>query len=198
MAEISTAPSTTGARDRILQEAFSRFIEAGYATVSMQQIADAAGITKATLYHHFRDKEDLFFEVMRTGFLRSQDTMNHQMESGKTLQEQLNRFASYIFSSERADLNRLFGDFHQHVAPERQATFWATFKRPWTYLEAPIAAAIERGELRQGDPSVIARVFFSAMAGQLQIARFEESVPEPDDALAAEIVDILLNGLRPE
>lgn len=194
--ETRPTTSASGGRERILEEALGRFLEAGYAAVSMQQIADASGVTKATLYHHFRDKEDLFFEAMRTGFLRSHEAMQHAALTGETVRERLIHFASYLFSSEHTDLNRLFGDFHQHVSPERRAAFWQTFQRPWTYLEAPIGAAIEHGELAPGDPALIARVVFTALAGQLQIARFEENLPSLDDAVATAIVDMLLDGMR--
>lgn len=196
MAEtLEIAPA--GGRERILHEAYHKFIESGYAAVSMQQIAGAAGITKATLYHHFRDKEDLFFEVMRAGFLRSQDKIDQAITEGQTLREQMVAFASYLFSAERADLNRLFLDLHQHVSIERQAEFWHLIQRPWSYLEEPITAAISRGELAPGDPLIIARVCFSAFAGQMQIARFHNTIPYPDAAMAEQIVDMLLNGLRP-
>lgn len=197
MDESQVTPSASGARERILQQALSLFLDAGYAAVSMQQIADASGVTKATLYHHFRDKEDLFFEVMRMGFRRSQDILQRRISMGETIRERLLHFASYLFSSERTDLNRLFGDFHQHVSAERQATFWQTFQRPWSYLEAPLAEAIERGELAPADPALMARVIFTALAGQLQIARYEECVSPPDDALGVTIVDMFLDGARP-
>ena len=57
-------------RGRILREARLLFTAQGYAAVSMQQIADAAVVNKATLYHHFRDKEDLFLSVMVQEFAR--------------------------------------------------------------------------------------------------------------------------------
>ena len=47
-------------RARILSEARSLFLEAGFAETSMQDIAGASGLTKAALYYHFRDKYELF------------------------------------------------------------------------------------------------------------------------------------------
>ncbi|MFQ6548773.1 TetR/AcrR family transcriptional regulator [Aestuariibius sp. 2305UL40-4] len=41
-------------------KALPLFLEKGYAGTSMSAIARVAGITKATLYHHFASKEDLF------------------------------------------------------------------------------------------------------------------------------------------
>ena len=51
-------------RQRIVDIARRLFIEEGYLGVSMQQIADIAGLRKASLYHHFRSKESLFADVM--------------------------------------------------------------------------------------------------------------------------------------
>lgn len=180
-----------------MDQAFARFVAAGFAAVSMQQIADAAGVTKATLYHHFQDKEDLFFEVMRVNFLRSQERLGQSVTQDQSLREQLVAFGSYLFSSERADLNRLFMDLHQHVSTQRQDEFWSTFERPWTYLEAPFAGAISRGEIAPTDPKLTARVAFSAFAGQMQMARHSNDIPDPTPELAEHIVDMLLDGLRP-
>jgi len=55
--------SSTG-KDRILHEATRMFIEQGYHRLSMRALADAAEISKAGIYHHFKDKETLFLSVL--------------------------------------------------------------------------------------------------------------------------------------
>jgi AcrR family transcriptional regulator len=192
----SSTSSVTG-RDRILREAFDKFVEHGFAAVSMQQIADSAGVTKATLYHHFRDKEDLFLEVMRMGFAGAMDNLARAINSGTTLREKLLAMATYLFSTERVDLARLFGDLHQHVDRERQESFWQAYRRPWDCLEAPIAEGIATGEIREADPGLVARVWYSAIASQVQYANFHNDVPAPDAATAAQLVDLLMDGLTP-
>lgn len=187
---------TTG-RDRIIDAAFRKFADLGYSGVSMQQIADAAGVTKATLYHHFHDKEDLFLEMMREQFGRSQERLAHSVDAGETFHDKLVAYGSVLFSAERADLSRLFGDFHRYVDESRQAAFWETYERPWTYLEGAIGEAIDGGELQPGNPTLMAQVCFSAFVGQLQIARFESDIPYPAPSLAGEIADLLMGGLEP-
>lgn len=189
------ATTRSRGRERILQEAFSQFVELGYAGVSMQAIADAAGITKGTLYHHFRDKEDLFCEVMQMSIRRSQDVMAQKLATGPTLRARLVHFTVYMFSVERADLSQLLGDFRQHVDRQRQAAFWDTFQRPWHHLEVPLREAMARGEIRPHDPDLVARVWFSAIVGQLQIARYDGGTPIPDAVHAERVVDLLLSGL---
>jgi AcrR family transcriptional regulator len=163
----------------------------------MQAIAKASGVTKATLYHHFRNKEDLFFEVMQMRFRRAQDAMVRELAAGRTLRERLVRFTEHMFSAERADLSRLLGDFHRYVDRRRQVTFWTTFPRPWHYLEAMLREAVANGEIHPCDPDLVARVWFSAIAGQLQIPRYASDIPAPDARLAERVADILLDGLAP-
>ncbi len=43
----------------------SLFSVHGYDGVSMRRIADAAGVSKANIYHHFASKEALYFAIMR-------------------------------------------------------------------------------------------------------------------------------------
>ncbi|HYJ13342.1 MAG TPA: helix-turn-helix domain-containing protein, partial [Thermomicrobiales bacterium] len=60
---VSALPESE-ARNRVLDAARPLFVDYGYKGVSMQQIAAAAGIHKATLYHHFKDKDALFAAVV--------------------------------------------------------------------------------------------------------------------------------------
>ncbi len=46
-------------RDRIFDEALSLFAERGYAAVGVQDVCEAASITKPTLYYHFGSKRGL-------------------------------------------------------------------------------------------------------------------------------------------
>jgi AcrR family transcriptional regulator len=47
-------------REAILKGAMQEFLLQGYAAASMDRVAKAAGVSKATVYSHFRDKESLF------------------------------------------------------------------------------------------------------------------------------------------
>ncbi len=51
--------------EEVLDAAEQAFLEAGYATTSMDAIAERAGVSKRTVYSNFSSKEDLFAEVIR-------------------------------------------------------------------------------------------------------------------------------------
>ncbi len=54
-------------RDYIVEAADKLFLSKGYDSVSMNDIADAVGMNKATLYLYFKSKESLFFSVVQRG-----------------------------------------------------------------------------------------------------------------------------------
>jgi len=49
----------------ILKGAMREFLKNGYAGSSMDKVAKSAGVSKATVYSHFKDKESLFGAVIR-------------------------------------------------------------------------------------------------------------------------------------
>jgi AcrR family transcriptional regulator len=51
-------------RERILETASQHFFQAGFARVSMDDLAAAMGISKKTLYKHFPGKEEILRQVM--------------------------------------------------------------------------------------------------------------------------------------
>jgi AcrR family transcriptional regulator len=52
-------------REAVLRAARQLFASQGYAAASVAAIAEAAGVTKGALFHHFENKEELFLQIWR-------------------------------------------------------------------------------------------------------------------------------------
>lgn len=63
-------------RTRILEVARDLFTEKGYEKMSLREIAEAVGITKAALYYYFPTKEKLFEELVRPLFDMQREGMS--------------------------------------------------------------------------------------------------------------------------
>jgi AcrR family transcriptional regulator len=59
MPRLTREESKARTRQRLLAEAWRLFREHGYAATSLEQIAEAAEVTKGAIYGHFESKEDL-------------------------------------------------------------------------------------------------------------------------------------------
>ncbi len=64
-------PKAEITRSRLVDLAAKLFIERGYASVSLRDIAGEAGLTKGAIYGHFRSKGQLLVEVIRTSLERA-------------------------------------------------------------------------------------------------------------------------------
>ena len=182
-------------RMRVLREARALFTAEGFAAVSMQQIADAAGVNKATLYHHFRDKQDLFVSVMVEEFQRMSAGMSAIVAVAGSPREQLQRVAEYMLATRHSDFGRLSADLRAHVATEQRDRLMAECAAPWEAIRAVVERGVASGEVRDVDPDLVARVFFAMVGSQIWWSKFSPERSEPDDALASVLTDVLLQGI---
>src|ERR1044072_2458617 len=62
----SRATRAAERRDAIVEAAMEEFIARGFAATRLDDIAKRAGVAKGTIYLHFKDKESMFEELVRT------------------------------------------------------------------------------------------------------------------------------------
>jgi TetR/AcrR family transcriptional regulator, mexJK operon transcriptional repressor len=182
-------------RERILAEARARFTEQGYAAVSMQQIADAAGVNKATLYYHFTDKDTLFAAVMADELERLRAGVAQAMAAEAPLRVRLRQAAEFIFAATRADFGRLASEMRQHLTREQHERLFHEHPPPWELFRPAIAEAAASGEIRPVDPGQAARLFFAMVMSQVGAAKFSEDREPPTPVDAAAIVSIFFDGI---
>jgi len=51
-------------REKLLEKTFRLFVRHGFAGVTMRQVAVAADVSIGSLYHYFKDKDDLFEQML--------------------------------------------------------------------------------------------------------------------------------------
>jgi AcrR family transcriptional regulator len=183
-------------RRRIMQAAYPLFVEQGYKAVSMQQIADAAQIHKATLYHHFLHKEDLFGSVVVMAMLQSREEVADVIRRGGTAEEQLVGAALQLFARAQSDLGRLMTDIHENIEPERRNKLLKEKSMPWELFEQIFADAIGREELPPIDPGFGVSLFIGMVWGQIWMQKMDWRTNPLDAAMAKSIVQVLFAGLR--
>ena len=69
--------------NNILDAAQILFNEKQYANVSLREIAEAAGVTKGALYHHFATKEELYLQTIYRCLNEVSETTEASLESSR-------------------------------------------------------------------------------------------------------------------
>jgi AcrR family transcriptional regulator len=93
-------------RDQLMATALEVFARQGFHATSMNEIADAAGVTKPVLYQHFTSKRGLYLELLS-------DVGNHLLEAIAK--------ATANAGSPRAQVERGFAAYFQWVADDHDA-----------------------------------------------------------------------------
>ena len=184
-----------GGRKRILQVARAAFVDRGYADVSMQEIADAAGLTKAAIYYHFRDKQDLFEAVVIAEMERLQQGVAEQLAPGPPLRSQLERVAVFALGADRGDLSRLIADAHRYCGRDRLRVLKAQIETPSGLLRTAFVAAQERGEIGDCDIDRVLTLFLNMIEGQLKGSGFGVVIDASPEELARSITNLLMDGI---
>lgn len=99
-------------RRQLLDVAISVFAAHGYHQTTMNQVAEAAGVTKPVLYQHFASKQELFAEVLRDLGGRLEEAIGKATSTATSPRNQVRAgFVAYFrfVTEERDALELLFG-----------------------------------------------------------------------------------------
>ncbi|WP_375771788.1 TetR/AcrR family transcriptional regulator [Archangium gephyra] len=186
-----------GERYRAILETAARLIcERGYEGTSMQEIAAACRMTKAGLYHHVQNKEQLLFDIMGYGM----DAFEQQvLEKVRGMPDPVERLRECM----RLNIHLVTGGcskeviiiLHEHatLTGEARAFIDGRKKRYVRFLEDSFSEAVRMGRIRTVQPTVAA---FSFLGMVLWIYKWFQ----PDGRLSAEqvsneMVELLFAGL---
>lgn len=188
------APRLPAARRRrqLLAVAVVRFAAKGYHATSMEEIADAAGVTKPVLYQHFGSKRHLYLELL--------DDMGRDLleaigkatatAAGPRLQVEAGMEAYVRFMVERPQaFPLLFGS-----GARRDPEFADAVRTVERTIADAVASLIE-AEVDDAHRRVLAAGVVGMAEGVLRhwIADASEV---PPDALARQMADLVWAGLR--
>jgi TetR/AcrR family transcriptional regulator, regulator of autoinduction and epiphytic fitness len=188
--QLAVPPRESIKTAQILQGAMQEFLARGYAAASMDRVAAAAGVSKATIYTHFSDKEMLFkslVEQMAKERMRSiLSGMDYDLEPRQALR-QLFREAV-----ENCCDNPEFHDFKRVLVgesgrfPELAKTFVEHLSKPG--IEALSQYFRDSPAFDFPDPEAIARIVVGGIVhfGMVQhILHGEEIMPMEADRIVA-------------
>ena len=83
------AERSQATRSALVEVARRVFTERGFAETSTEEIVREAGVTRGALYHHFKDKQDLFRAVLEDIEVRLTERCTHAVSREKNLKDGL-------------------------------------------------------------------------------------------------------------
>ncbi|AYB44681.1 TetR/AcrR family transcriptional regulator [Paenibacillus lautus] len=158
-------------RQKIQSAGMRLFVQKGFGSTNVQDIADAAGISIGLLYRHYKTKDSLFNELVEFA-LDGLTQIIQTFEDADSPKKLMTQFVDEIYhdmqeGEELANLlilmNQLF--FSGDGANRKQAEVLEVNGRLLRSTAALIKKGQETGDFRSGDAHEMAVLFYSALQG---------------------------------
>ena len=187
----------------LLDAALAVFAERGYRSTTLDQVAEAAGVTKGTIYHYFSTKEELLLRAIEhyqdRAFARVDAVRKGDYDSAA---DRVRAFAMQAFGSDdpaRRRVHALLQGIGADAPAVRREWLRAGPMRGWRLLTKLIEDGQASGEFRAAvDAEVTARVFVSGLMLQLvwqQHSKGISGLAIGEKRLLAGAIDALLHSL---
>jgi len=182
----------------ILEGAARLIYQRGYEATSMQEIAEACGLTKAGLYHHIKTKEALLLAIQHYGM-----DMFDEMVLAKVgdiadpvarLRECMARNIALVTQDASKEVTIILHE-HQTLTGTARDEINVRKKRYVRFLEASFREAGERGLIRTVDPTLAAFSFLGMVLWTYTWYRADGKLTPQQ--LSSGMIDLFFEGLMP-
>ncbi|OWJ75099.1 TetR/AcrR family transcriptional regulator [Haematobacter genomosp. 1] len=183
-------------QDAVLRTAARFFNERGYHATSLDDVAEALGVTKPTIYRYFANKDEILFECTRRGLNAIAASARDAAVAGdpapKRLRAMLLAYARIMLD----DFGICVARTQDHLlSPESRAAFRSLKREIDLLIRAVVAEGAAEGSLSTPDPRLAAFTFAGALNGLG--AWFDPAGPMTAEEVATRTVDGLMQGVMP-
>jgi len=194
-----------GAR-RIDSAARRLFASRGYAGTSMAEIAAAAGVSKATVFHHYRSKRELYEALLGDAFAGFRDQVIPLLDTERDLQDSLREFAAAHLdrlTRMQGTMRLIAREMLSGTAASSDLFAGTEISRNFSLLVEELRRGQERGTVRADvDPGlavflVLAANWFLSQSSALLRRNPDLAVTASTDDYAAKLAHLMYFGLAP-
>jgi len=196
---VNTVHPVDDLRTRIARAAQDLFLAGGVEAVSMRKVAESVGVTAPAIYRHFRDKEDLLDEIIRSGLAILDDYLRPAFDAATPearLVRLIDRYLDFALEQPRyfdfAFLvpSRSISPMSDEIARQGMETFGFALEQ--------VGLCMAQGMFKKDDPVETAILIWAEVHGLVTLFKMKRFGPDEEEfrRVYRGAVDRLLRGLR--
>jgi len=195
MAKIKSGKNGTK-KEVIIDKATRLFMEKGFGSASMRDIAEHVGVEAASLYNHIQSKseilQDICFKVANQ-FIQNLEQVEASSASALEKMETLIRFHIRMMLQQYESI--YISDHEWRHLPEPYLSNFLNQRRHYRKrLASIIEQGTQNGQMKQIEPYVAVLTILSAISGIESWHRSRKTITE--DVLEENMVKFLVEGLK--
>jgi TetR/AcrR family fatty acid metabolism transcriptional regulator len=179
----------------ILEAAKKVFSSKGFNDATVDDVAEAAGIAKGTIYLYFPSKREIFVEVVRQGIIALHAETARRVNAAETTGDKILAFIEtrMDFSESDREFYRLYYAEYSNLLTSPAMVgkeFQDLYEKQAEALERVLVNGIRRGEVRKTNPHAVARLVYDTTRGAIaqRILGWSRRSPREDAELVFEVL----------
>lgn len=156
-------------QEKILLSTLSLFVKNG-TSVSMQQIAQHAGISKGLIYHYFKSKEDLIISLVRFGSdsssMHTKNILDLELPASVLIQKTSEMMVATL---QAEDITAHFFLFMVQLSVSAPSLMiqeaLAQTRQPTLFLSDVIRRGQKEGSVVDGEPMILSHLYWAMVQG---------------------------------
>ncbi len=187
---------TNEKKELIRQAAVKVIAREGFYNTKISKIADEADVAVGTIYNYFNSKDEILEYIFEMEFEKRINYLKKLDSKELTIYEKLTMFIEKHFQEIKNNL-----DTAQILVREKEFPKTSDFSSILSYLnaiptllESMLEEAIEKGEIREQNPTIIAGLIFGALQGVVEKALRTNNIEILENA-EKEVLNFLKKGL---
>jgi AcrR family transcriptional regulator len=193
-------------KETILDAAREVFFKNGFQATTMDQIAEAAELSKGSLYLHFPTKEELYVAIHIEGLELLHDRFRKAVKGVEDWETRLRNIgrAYYDFYREEKNYSQILfllqhGEIASKVSDEVVETCFDLGYACLGILCRALEDGMAKGEIQSQDPMKLAIILWGSLNGVILLHDEEEHkkiIPTTLDRMIQTSISLLIDGLR--
>ncbi|WP_019634275.1 TetR/AcrR family transcriptional regulator [Actinomadura atramentaria] len=192
------ARGTSQVKRRIVDAAVRLFAERGFDGASVQQVVEAADVTKGALYHYFDSKDALLYEIYHALITRQLADLDREIAAGRPPRETVRAVLTGLILSTAAHIDeaKVFTRERHRLGDARMHAVRADRRRYHVAFRELVESGQRSGEFSARTPAETVTIVALGMVNQMT-AWYRADGPKSAAELAAEVTGFVLDALEP-
>jgi AcrR family transcriptional regulator len=184
-------------KDIVLETATRLFIKEGYKNISMDDVAKACNVTKATIYYYYPTKGDLYTSALLAMMDRIRLSILQILEQPIVFKERLEQLIEiHLSATVDIDMKNFMREATINLSTSQLKEVQASENNMYKTIEQAMQREMEQGTIRKGKATFFAHAFMALMS----VGYFKDGEGErlfQSEAMAAkEIVDFFWQSVE--
>lgn len=151
-------------KDLVLDKATKLFIKEGYKNISMDDVAKACNVTKATIYYYYPTKGELYTSALIAMMDRIRLSILQILEQQKPFKERLEQLVEvHLSATIDIDMNNFMREASINLSESQLRQVQASENEMYQTIERAMQKEMEKGTIRKGNAKFFAHSFMALM-----------------------------------